>query len=65
MDTSVDGSRNVNRSSIGLVLTSPEGTLIQQSIQGGFWATNNEAEYETLITKLTLTKDMGIKKLNI
>ncbi|KAL5564335.1 hypothetical protein UlMin_027499 [Ulmus minor] len=61
----VDGSSNVNGAGIGLVLTSPEGDLIQQAIRYGFKATNNEAEYEALIAGLNLAKDMGIKKLSI
>ncbi|KAL5554777.1 hypothetical protein UlMin_042178 [Ulmus minor] len=61
----VDGSSNVNEASIGLVLTSQEGDLIQQAIRCGFKATNNEAEYEALIARLNLAKDMGIKKLSI
>ena len=62
---SVDGSSNVNGAGIGLVLTSPEGDLIQQAIRCGFKATNNEAEYEALIAELNLAKDTGIKKLDI
>ena len=62
---SVDGLSNVNESSIGLVLTSPERDLIQQAIHCGFKVMNNEAEYEALIAGLILAKDMGIKKLDI
>ena len=54
---SVDGSSNVNRSGIDLVLTSPEGDR--------FKATNKEGGYEALIAGLNLAKDMGIKKLDI
>ena len=61
----VDGSSNVNGAGIGLVLTSPEGDLIQQAIRCGFKATNNEAEYEALIAGLNLAQDMVIKKLSI
>ena len=61
----VNGSSNVNRADIGLILTSPEGDLIQQAIRCGFKATNNEAEYEALIAGLNLAKDIGIKKLDI
>ena len=61
----VDSSSNVNGSGINLVLNSPEGDLIQQAIHCGFKATNDEAEYETLIAGLVLAKDMGIKKLDI
>ena len=50
---------------LGLVLISPEGDIIQQAIECGFKATNNEADYEALINGLMLTKDMGIRKLDI
>ena len=62
---SVDGSSNVNGSRIGLVLTLPEGDLIQQAIHCDFRTTNNEAKYEALIAGLILAKDMGIKKIDI
>lgn len=62
---SVDGSSNVNGFGIGLVLTSLEWDLIQQAIQCGFRATNNEVEYEALIAGLILAKNIGIKKLDI
>ena len=54
-----------NPTYIGLVLTSPEGDLIQQAIRCGFQATNNEAKYGALITRLSLTRNMGIKKLEV
>ena len=60
----VDGSSNINGSSISLVLTPPEGDLIPQAVRYGFNATNNEAEYEALIARLILAKNMGIKKLD-
>ena len=50
---------------LGLVLISTEGDIIQQAIKCGFKATNNEAEYEALIAGLMLTKDMGIRKLDV
>ena len=56
---------HVNISNIGLVLTLPEGNLIQQAIRCGFHAKNNEAEYEELIARLILAKGMGIKKIDI
>ena len=62
---SVDGLSNVNGSGIDVALTSPEGDLIEQAICYGFKATNNETEYEVLIARLNLAKDMGIKKLDI
>lgn len=62
---SVDRLSNVNGDDIGLVLTSPKGDLIQQAIRCGFKAMNNEVQYEALIARLNLAKDMGIKKLDI
>ena len=55
----------MNGSDIGLVLISLEGDLIQWFIRCGFKATNNEAEYEALIARLSLAKDMGIQKVDV
>ena len=55
----------MNGAGLGLVLTSLEGDLIQQSIYCGFWTTNNEVEYKVLITGLSLATEMGILKLDI
>ena len=38
-------------SEVGLVLMSPEKTIIEKSLRLGFSATNNEAEYEVLDRK--------------
>ena len=65
MDTHSRRIKQHQRTGIGIILTSPEGDLIQQAIRCGFKATNNEAEYEALIAGLNLAKDMGIKKLDI
>ena len=61
----VDGSGNFKGNGPELVLTSPNGDKIEQSIRCGFQATNNKAEYEALITWLDLEKEMGIKKITI
>ena len=50
---------------LGLVLISPERDIIQQEIKCGLKATNNEAEYEALITGLMLAKAMGNQKLDV
>ena len=54
----------MNDTSIGLVLTSLEGDVIQQSIRYSFKATNNEVEYEALIAGLSLTEEPSIHKLD-
>ncbi|XP_031263636.1 uncharacterized protein LOC116121860 [Pistacia vera] len=61
----VDGSSNVNRSGLGLVLIMPEGDMIQRAIQYGFKCTNNEAEYEALIARLSLAKEIRAKRLEV
>ena len=45
----VDGVANQRGSRVGLVLVSLEKTIIEKSLRLGFSATNNEAEYETLL----------------
>lgn len=61
----VDGSSTLERSGAGLVLTSPEGFRIQQAITFGFSATNNQAEYEALLSGLKLAKALNIQNLAI
>ena len=45
----VDGATNQRGSGVGLVLVSPEKTIIEKSLRLRFSATNNEAEYEALL----------------
>ncbi|KAL5583444.1 hypothetical protein UlMin_015886 [Ulmus minor] len=61
----VDGSSNFRGSGLGLVLASPNGDKIEQSIRCGFLATNNEAEYEALIAGLSLAREMGVEQIKI
>jgi ribonuclease HI len=51
----------------GVVLTPPplEGDILKYPIQLNFPATNNNAEYEGLITGLRLAKELGIQQLLI
>ena len=39
---------------MGLVLVSPKRIIIEKSLRLGFSATNNEAEYETLLAGMTM-----------
>ena len=48
----VDNVRNENRSGAGMMLISPEGHKIHCALRFEFQASNNEAEYEVLITGL-------------
>ena len=50
----VDGAANQRGSGVGLVLVSPEKTTIEKSLRLSFLATNNEAEYEVLLIRMTM-----------
>ena len=57
----VDGTANQRGSGVGLVLISPEKTIIEKSLKLGFLAINNEAEYEALLQGMTMVQKMGEK----
>ena len=50
----VDGATNQRGSGVGLVLISPEKTIIGKSLRLGFSATNNKAEYEALLQGMAM-----------
>lgn len=60
-----NGSSNIRWTGLGLGLKSSLGDTIAQSIWCEFKATNNEAEYEALILRLTLANDMHIRRLKV
>ncbi|GJT33294.1 reverse transcriptase domain-containing protein [Tanacetum coccineum] len=53
-----DGSSCINGSGAGLILTNPEGIEITYALRFRFDATNNEAEYEDLIARLRIAKQI-------
>ncbi|XP_074323242.1 uncharacterized protein LOC141660177 [Apium graveolens] len=61
----VDGSATAERSGVGLILSDPGGFTIQQAITFAFRATNNQAEYEALLSGLRLAKSLGVRRLTI
>ncbi|CAL2254006.1 unnamed protein product [Prunus armeniaca] len=61
----VDGASNQKGAGAGVVIITPDGTLLEQAITLGFPASNNEAEYEALLADLRLAKELAIKKLAI
>ena len=60
----VDGSSTNKGAGAGVQLQSPTGELIRQSFSFGFPASNNEAEYESLIAGLRLAKVVKAKRLS-
>ncbi|XP_065633281.1 uncharacterized protein LOC136069091 [Quercus suber] len=61
----VDGAANRKGSGVGLVLTSPEGIIIEKSLRLDFGATNNEAEYEALLMGMAMVRRMGGKVVEL
>ncbi|RDX86160.1 hypothetical protein CR513_32546, partial [Mucuna pruriens] len=55
--TSSSHKRKAQRSSkewigVGVILGGPGGVLVKQSLHFGFWASNNQAEYEALLARI-------------
>ena len=61
----VDGASNQKGSGVGLVLMSPEKVVIEKSLRLNFSATNNEAEYETLLEGMAMIQRMGGKSIKL
>ena len=61
----VDGASNQKGSGVGLVLMSPEKVVIEKSLRLDFSATNNEAEYETLLEGMTMVQRIGGKSIKL
>jgi len=49
----------------GIVIITPRGIRLKHSFKLGFRASNNEAEYEVLLTKLKAVLDMGAWEIEI
>ncbi|GAV91316.1 RVT_3 domain-containing protein [Cephalotus follicularis] len=60
---SVDGSSCITGSGAGLVLTSPDGWMLEYALRFGFKITNNEAEWEALIAGLKIAKHLEVQKV--
>ena len=58
-----DGSKMLNGSGVGVLLQSPTGDKLHYVPQIHFEATNNMEEYEALIHRLRVAKDIGIKRI--
>jgi hypothetical protein len=61
----VDGASNAKGSGTGVVIITPDETVIEQSIRLDFKVSNNEAEYEAVLAGLNSTKTLGAKHLII
>ena len=60
-----DGSSAQKRGGVRVVITTPDGEILKYGVRLRFPATNNEAEYEGILTGLRLGKALGVKNLLI
>lgn len=61
----VDGASRSSGSGVGLLLESPTGEQLEQSIHLGFPASNNEAEYEVILSGLGFAITLSASKVKI
>ncbi|KAL5571238.1 hypothetical protein UlMin_020835 [Ulmus minor] len=61
----VDGSSTETSSRAGIILVSPDGVKLSCAIRFKFKATNNQAEYEALLSGLRLAKEVSARHLTI
>ncbi|KAL6293976.1 hypothetical protein ACE6H2_002118 [Prunus campanulata] len=59
-----DGSRTSNMGGAGVIIESPQGFRTRYSFQLDFDCTNNQAEYEALITGLEILRELGINNVS-
>ena len=59
----MDGLSAYGRGRVGVVITAHDGEELKYGVQLKFPATNNEAEYEGILTGLRLGRALGIKCL--
>ena len=56
-----DGSSTQKRGEAYVVITSPEGDILKYGVQLKFPVTNNEAEYEAILTRLRIAQVLGLE----
>uniref|UniRef100_A0A2N9I550 Uncharacterized protein n=1 Tax=Fagus sylvatica TaxID=28930 RepID=A0A2N9I550_FAGSY len=59
----VDGASNAKGLGTGVVIITPDETVIEQSIRLDFKTSNNEAEYEAVLAGLKSAKTLGARRL--
>ena len=59
----MDGSSTSGESGDSPVLQGPLETKVSYALKFGFEASNNEVEYEALVARLKLAKDIGVERI--
>nr|KYP66357.1 Retrovirus-related Pol polyprotein from transposon 297 family [Cajanus cajan] len=60
----VDESSNSKGGGAGIILEGPNQVTLEQSLKFSFKVTNNQAEYEALLTGLRLACDLGARRVS-
>ncbi|KAF5205038.1 hypothetical protein FRX31_005376, partial [Thalictrum thalictroides] len=60
-----DGSVNEESAAVGIVIVTPDDTRIHVAKRLGFPITNNEVEYEAILTGLKMAHNLQIKNLTV
>ena len=58
-----NGSSAQKRGGVGVIIIASNEEVLKYEVQLKFLATNNEAEYERILTRLRLGKALGAKNL--
>lgn len=61
----VDGASSAMGAGVGIVIITPEGIRLEYYFRLGFRASNNEAEYESLLAGLRAVLDLGAWEVEI
>ena len=61
----MDGASNDHDSEAGVILITPECRKVPYALKLDFGATNNGAEYESLVHGLKIAKEIGVKAVQI
>ncbi|XP_077226244.1 uncharacterized protein LOC143859415 [Tasmannia lanceolata] len=61
----VDGSSNAGGNGARLVITGPDNFIAEYALRIDFKASNNEAEYEALITGIALAAELQVSRIRV
>ncbi|XP_075670113.1 uncharacterized protein LOC142639861 [Castanea sativa] len=61
----VNGSSTIGVGGVDVTLLSPDKDILKYGVQFQFPATNNEAEYEAVLTDLRVAKALGVRNLKL
>lgn len=61
----MDNVSNIKGSGVRVIMVSAEGLRLDKSLGLGFYASNNEVEYEALIAKLRTVQKLGDEEVEV